>query len=79
MSESKKQQIDRIRECCDGMLANAQAIRIQQVQATNEAEWSPGLTEISDDAWRLFNQFNRIANSVLDRLEAESDSKTEAE
>jgi len=63
-------ELSQLDELLNTMARSAQRIRIQQVQATVEANWDKSLTQIADFAWRDFNAANREATELVEAHQA---------
>ncbi len=63
-----------IRDKCASMLARAQDIRIQQVQATNEADWGHELRDRAEGSWRELNVLSESVEAELAKIAAELNS-----
>lgn len=61
-----------IKELAVTMLARAQDIRIQQVQACNESRWPKHLTDKSNAAWKALNDASESIEAELGKLIAEA-------
>lgn len=68
---SQAQRVRKIRDLCGAMLSHAQTIRVQQVQATAEANWPDDLKAKADEAWSSLNRLSESVEAELAKLAAE--------